>query len=143
VKKPIYMRLVSSGIIQEAHYPYLVHVVDNTVDNFTLERFEHDRTITRDKLGLTAPTENHAFSDVEDGDDSDDVAELAGAGSFYIGVELGLEELEHPRAEVGWVEKDGVGQLFLGGLVKERKEVPRVARLTMKNMAEADQLENR
>lgn len=39
------------------------------------------------------------LADVEDGDDRDDVAELARARPLGVRVQLGLEELQHPRVE--------------------------------------------
>jgi hypothetical protein len=84
--------------------PYFVHIGDDTVHDLALERLEDNCTIACDELGLATAAEHHTLSDVKDGDDCDDVAELSRASSLDIGVELRLEELQHPRPKVGWVQ---------------------------------------
>lgn len=65
---------------------YLVDVVDDAVDDLPLERLEHNSPIAGDKLGLSTPTENHPFADIEDRDHSDDVPKLAGTCTLDVGV---------------------------------------------------------
>jgi hypothetical protein len=67
-------------------FTYLVDVIHNTIDDLSLERLEHDRPVLRYELCLTVPPEDHAFSDIEDGDYGDDVPELTGTCSFDVGV---------------------------------------------------------
>jgi hypothetical protein len=63
---------------------YFVYIVDDTVDDLSLEGFEYDSTVACDKLGLATSTEDHPLSDVEDRDNSDDVSELTRTCSFYV-----------------------------------------------------------
>ena len=61
------------------------------------------------------------LTDVRDGDDGDDEAELARAGALDVRVELRLEVLLHARPEVGWVQHDRVRELFLRVPVRLRE----------------------
>lgn len=62
----------------------LVDVVDDTINDLALERLEHNRAVSRDELGLPASREHYTTPDVENGDDSDDVAELPRTGAFDV-----------------------------------------------------------
>ncbi len=93
---------------------YLVHVVDNSVNDLALEGLEDDSTVSSDELCLATPTKDHALPYVQDGNDSKDVPELTGTCSFYICVEFRFEVLEHARTEVRRMEKDGMREFFLG-----------------------------
>ena len=120
-KKPIcptpHRMLVSSPPIVRARgerrETHLVHVVYHAVHDLALERLEDDGAVTRHKLGLATARHDQALADVEDGDDSDDVAELARACALNIRVKFRLEEVEHPRAEVRRVQVDCMRELFL------------------------------
>ena len=92
---------------------HLIDVVDDSIHHLPLERFEHDRAVPCHKLSLSATRHDHPLSNVQNRDDSNDVAELAGTGALDVGVQFRFEELEHPRAEVGRVEVDCVRQFFL------------------------------
>lgn len=70
------------------HQAHLVHVVDNSIYHLSLERFEHNGTITCYELGLSTSTEHHSLPNVKDGDDGDNVTELAGTRSLNVGVEF-------------------------------------------------------
>ena len=56
---------------------YFIDVINNRIHDFALERLVNDRAVTRDELGLSASNENHALSNVNDVDHSNDVAEFA------------------------------------------------------------------
>lgn len=56
---------------------HLGNVVHNPIDHFSLEWFEDYCTITGDEFGLATSAQYHAFSDIQDGDDSNDVPECA------------------------------------------------------------------
>ena len=45
-------------------WTHFVDVVNNAVNYLPFEWLEHDRTVTRDELRLTTPTQHHAFPDV-------------------------------------------------------------------------------
>lgn len=92
---------------------YLHHVVHNAIHDLALERLEHDGAKAADELGLAAPGENEPFAMLQDVNDRDDVAVLAGARSLDIRIELPFEELGHARPEEGRVEQNRVRQLFL------------------------------
>jgi hypothetical protein len=78
-------------------------VVDDPVDDLTLERFENDGAIPCYELGLSVARNYHARADVRDGDDCDDEAKLARASALDVRVEFRLEVLLHARAKVGRV----------------------------------------
>ena len=56
---------------------HLVDIVNHTIHYFTFEWLKHDGPIPRDELGLATSTDDHSFSDVEDRDDSNDIAECS------------------------------------------------------------------
>lgn len=62
----------------------LVDVVDDTINHLPFERLEHNRAVSRNEFGLSAPRQHDTTPDVENGDDSDDVAELPRAGAFDV-----------------------------------------------------------
>lgn len=62
----------------------LVDIVDDTINHLALERLEHNRAVPRDEFGLPASREHYTTPDVENGDDSDDVAELPRTGAFDV-----------------------------------------------------------
>lgn len=62
----------------------LVDIVDDTINHLALERLEHNCAVSRDEFGLPASREHYTTPDVENGDDSDDVAELPRAGAFDV-----------------------------------------------------------
>lgn len=57
--------------------PYLVDIVNHTVHHLTFERLEYYGAVSRDELGLAAPTDDHPFSDIEDRNDRYDVSECS------------------------------------------------------------------
>ena len=77
-KNPIYRGIVfiirnSIEVIVRTHF---VDIVYNTVNDFSLERFEHDRAVTRYELGLPASTQHHALPDIDDMHNCNDVPKL-------------------------------------------------------------------
>lgn len=62
----------------------LVDIVDDTINHLALERLEHNCAVSRDEFGLPASREHYTTPDVENGDDSDDVAELPRTGAFDV-----------------------------------------------------------
>lgn len=92
---------------------YLVNIIHHAIHDLSLERFEDYGAVAGDELGLAAAAEHHALPYVENRYDRDDVAELARTGALDIRIQLRLQELEHPGAEVRGVEKDCVGEFFL------------------------------
>lgn len=109
-KNPIY-NCVSEGWYTQNRgwYTNLVDIVNHAIHYFTFEWLEHNGAIPRNELGLATPTDDHPFSDIEDRNDGYDVSESSWTCAFDICVQLGLQELEHPRTEVGRVQKDCVG----------------------------------
>ncbi|KAG6825218.1 hypothetical protein H0H87_010014 [Tephrocybe sp. NHM501043] len=87
---------------------HLVSIPNQAMHHPALERLEHNRPVARQKLCLAAPTQYHPFPDVQDRHDRYDVPELTRAGALDVRVELRLEEYEHPRPKVRWVQQDGV-----------------------------------
>ena len=87
--------------------------MNDAIDDLALERLEDDGAIAGDKLGLAVAGDDHALAYVRNGHDGDDEAELAGAGTLDVGIELRLEVLLHARSEVGRVQHDRVRELFL------------------------------
>lgn len=83
-------------------------VIDHAVDDLTIERLEHNCSISRDKLGLPASTHYHSPPDIQDWNHGNDIPELARTGALDIRVELGLEEGKHSRSKVTWMQKNGV-----------------------------------
>ena len=72
---------------------HLVNIVHHSIDHLALERLEDDRAVTRDKLCLTAPRQDHALPNIQNGDHRDDVAKLSRTSTLDVRVELGLQEL--------------------------------------------------
>lgn len=68
----------------------LVDIVDDTINHLALKRLEHNRAVSRDELGLPAPRQHNTTSNVENGDDGDDVAKLSRTGAFDVRIELRL-----------------------------------------------------
>lgn len=99
---------------------HLIYVNHYTIHDLSLERLEDNSAVAGDELSLTAARHDQALANVENGDNSNDVAKFARAGAFDIGVELGLKELEHARAEVRGVEVNGVRELFLRSVSIQR-----------------------
>lgn len=62
----------------------LVDIVDDTINHLALERLEHNCAVSRDEFGLPASREHYTTPNVENGDDSDDVAELPRTGAFDV-----------------------------------------------------------
>ena len=67
---------------------YFSYIHYDTIDHFPFKRLKHDRSIPRDELCLTTPAENHSFSDIEYGDDGDDVAKFSRTCALDVGVEF-------------------------------------------------------
>lgn len=62
----------------------LADIVNDAIYDLSFEWFEYDSAIARHELCLARRWENHAFSNVQNGDDGDDVAELAGTCAFNV-----------------------------------------------------------
>jgi hypothetical protein len=60
-----------TDVEEDAH---LGDVVDDAIDDFTLEGLHHDRRVLALELGLAGPRKDLACTDVDDGKDGDDVA---------------------------------------------------------------------
>lgn len=82
---------------------HLVHIAHNPVHDLPLKWLEHDGAVSRYELRLSTSWHDHALPNVEYRDDRNDISKLARASSLYVGVELGLQEVEHPRPKVGRV----------------------------------------
>lgn len=114
-KKPIYpARLVCThSTATLAIYTHLGNVVHDTVYDLPLERLEHDRAVAGYELRLPTARKHHSLANVQDGDDGNDITKFSRAGALNVRVELGLEEVQHSRTEVGRVEENCVRELLL------------------------------
>lgn len=86
-----------------------VDVIHHAVDDLTLEGLEHNGAVPCDELGLPAPAQDHTLPDIQDRDNRDDVAKLAGTGAFDVGIQFRLEKTQHAGSKVGWVKENCVG----------------------------------
>src|SRR6266852_763275 len=84
---------VGNHICSTLWYTYSGDVVDDPIDDLSLERLEDNGAIASDELGLAVARDDHALANVRDGHDGDDEAELAGAGPLDVGIKLRLEVL--------------------------------------------------
>lgn len=97
--------MIDEEICTRTHF---IDIINDAVNNLSLERLEYNRSISHDELCLAASTQYHSFSNVQNGDNSDDVSKCAGTCSLNIRVEFRFKELKHPRSEVGRMQQDCV-----------------------------------
>lgn len=92
---------------EDAH---LVHLRDDAVEHFALERPEHDRPVLDLVDGESGVVLDEAIADVIDRGDRDHEAVFAGARAFYLGEQLALDGLQQLRSEVSRMQFDFVLQ---------------------------------
>lgn len=92
---------------------YLIDGADYRVHHLALVRFEHDGLILDVKLRQTAAREYLAFTNVLDGDNSDDVPESARTRALNVLVKLVLQVGRHGRTEIRRMKMDDVREFFL------------------------------
>ena len=99
----LYTRESADGRMTTEMFTHPGDIVDDSVDDLSLEWFENDRAIPCHELSLSVARNDHARADVRDGDDGNDKAKLARACSLDIRVEFRFEVLLHAGAKVGRV----------------------------------------
>ena len=100
--------MIGDKDLERAHIrkePHLIHTLHHSIHDLILERFQYNSLILDLKRSQAIAIMDLARANLLHGDDGDDVAVPAGAGSFDLAVQLDTEDVVQVGAEELWLER--------------------------------------